>query len=333
MVVEPRRLLRSAQSVRSMLGYTSACRHLATRSNSIWITKKELSSLLNSSDILIIDVREPNEILETGIIPGAFNVPCTESLSSNSTLFRERFGFNREDLISKRSGVQSARSVEIAKELGFHKLVSMWLVASCGAALLFVDTRRMQMLRGPPSAHLLGLLCDWCLSVFGDKSKIRESLNSLNPLSRAYGKGSLEVNIPVSERRLSVSTMRTNAHGFTKVEVDIPPHNQLLVFVMFHLWNAVGNTAIQESDVTVSISSASVRLHLHSITHVRCIHLHGCRLVMEEIYQLTWPQGYLNLHQKTVSECCLQGIIPKQSINETSCKSTAGEMRDWAFVL
>uniref|UniRef100_A0A5K3F680 Rhodanese domain-containing protein n=1 Tax=Mesocestoides corti TaxID=53468 RepID=A0A5K3F680_MESCO len=134
MVVEPRRLLRSAQSVRSMLGYTSACRHLATRSNSIWITKKELSSLLNSSDILIIDVREPNEILETGIIPGAFNVPFSkikESLSSNSTLFRERFGFNREDLISKRfvfvcrSGVQSARSVEIAKELGFHNVQSL----------------------------------------------------------------------------------------------------------------------------------------------------------------------------------------------------------------
>uniref|UniRef100_A0A5K3F3F9 Rhodanese domain-containing protein n=1 Tax=Mesocestoides corti TaxID=53468 RepID=A0A5K3F3F9_MESCO len=122
MVVEPRRLLRSAQSVRSMLGYTSACRHLATRSNSIWITKKELSSLLNSSDILIIDVREPNEILETGIIPGAFNVPFSkikESLSSNSTLFRERFVF------VCRSGVQSARSVEIAKELGFHNVQSL----------------------------------------------------------------------------------------------------------------------------------------------------------------------------------------------------------------
>lgn len=41
------------------------------------ITKEELKAELKSGNLLLIDVREPKEIAESGSFPAAKNIPCT----------------------------------------------------------------------------------------------------------------------------------------------------------------------------------------------------------------------------------------------------------------
>lgn len=36
----------------------------------------EFKNLINDKSTLIIDVREPQELQETGVIPGSINIPC-----------------------------------------------------------------------------------------------------------------------------------------------------------------------------------------------------------------------------------------------------------------
>uniref|UniRef100_A0A2K5EB65 Rhodanese domain-containing protein n=1 Tax=Aotus nancymaae TaxID=37293 RepID=A0A2K5EB65_AOTNA len=58
------------------------------------VTYKELKNLLNSKNIMLIDVREAWEILEYGKIPGSINIPLDEvgeALQMNPTDFKEKY--------------------------------------------------------------------------------------------------------------------------------------------------------------------------------------------------------------------------------------------------
>ncbi|XP_040839041.1 thiosulfate sulfurtransferase/rhodanese-like domain-containing protein 3 isoform X4 [Ochotona curzoniae] len=54
-----------------------SCHNFCTAASK-YLTYKELKNLLNSKNIMLIDVREPWEILEYGKIPGSVNIPLDE---------------------------------------------------------------------------------------------------------------------------------------------------------------------------------------------------------------------------------------------------------------
>lgn len=40
------------------------------------VTYEEIKNLPKKPEALLIDVREPNELIETGIVPTSINIPC-----------------------------------------------------------------------------------------------------------------------------------------------------------------------------------------------------------------------------------------------------------------
>lgn len=40
------------------------------------VSFEDVKSLKNDKNVLLIDVREPSELQETGVIPGSINIPC-----------------------------------------------------------------------------------------------------------------------------------------------------------------------------------------------------------------------------------------------------------------
>lgn len=41
-----------------------------------FVTFEEVKALKDDKSVLLIDVREPSELKETGVIPGSINIPC-----------------------------------------------------------------------------------------------------------------------------------------------------------------------------------------------------------------------------------------------------------------
>ncbi|XP_073991349.1 thiosulfate sulfurtransferase/rhodanese-like domain-containing protein 3 isoform X2 [Rhodnius prolixus] len=78
---------------------------------------------------LIIDVREPEEIAETGVLPDGINVPLGEicaALSKAPHDFETKYGRKMpekgDDIVfSCRSGKRSAQACSKAVELGFNR--------------------------------------------------------------------------------------------------------------------------------------------------------------------------------------------------------------------
>ncbi|SPQ23715.1 ecb24421-8323-48c9-9003-b7717ac3dd64 [Thermothielavioides terrestris] len=76
---------------------------------------------------VIIDVREPHELEQTGRIPGALNIPVTsapDSFHIPADEFEDRFGYPRpppdaEVVFYCRSGVRSRAAAGLAKEAGW----------------------------------------------------------------------------------------------------------------------------------------------------------------------------------------------------------------------
>lgn len=90
-----------------------------------------------SPDEYIIDVREPNEVLQ-GSIPSSVNLPLSvlpNSLHLDPATFKEKFGFEKprpdQPLVFYcRSGVRSTSACDIAKRNGFtniHNYKGSWL--------------------------------------------------------------------------------------------------------------------------------------------------------------------------------------------------------------
>ncbi|KAI1201387.1 Rhodanese-like domain-containing protein [Nemania serpens] len=79
---------------------------------------------------ILIDVREPEELRETGRIPGALNVPlksAPDSFHLSSEEFENRFGFARpgaddEVVFYCRAGVRSRAAAGLAREAGWTRV-------------------------------------------------------------------------------------------------------------------------------------------------------------------------------------------------------------------
>ncbi|XP_014239272.1 putative thiosulfate sulfurtransferase, mitochondrial isoform X1 [Cimex lectularius] len=85
-----------------------------------------------SVNALIIDVREPNEISETGIIPGGVNIPLgtvKAAMELPPDEFLSKYGKKKPDLdtkiiVSCRSGKRSTDAYQCLEKLGYTNLLN-----------------------------------------------------------------------------------------------------------------------------------------------------------------------------------------------------------------
>ncbi|XP_023583366.1 thiosulfate sulfurtransferase/rhodanese-like domain-containing protein 3 isoform X2 [Trichechus manatus latirostris] len=93
------------------------------------VTYKELKNLLNSKNIMLIDVRETWEILEYGKIPGSINIPLVEvghALQMNPRDFEDKYNEVKPSesdklVFSCLAGVRSKKALDTAISLGFNR--------------------------------------------------------------------------------------------------------------------------------------------------------------------------------------------------------------------
>ncbi|KAK2145468.1 hypothetical protein LSH36_680g03040 [Paralvinella palmiformis] len=96
------------------------------------VSYEELKTLINKPEVLIIDVREPKEIEQTGMMPGAINIPITK-LKSSLALDKEDFKAQYKSTKPASTGdnlvfyglsnVRSEAALELAHKAGFKNLL------------------------------------------------------------------------------------------------------------------------------------------------------------------------------------------------------------------
>ncbi|KAF5307323.1 hypothetical protein FQR65_LT07039 [Abscondita terminalis] len=86
-----------------------------------------VKALGNDDNVLVIDVREPKEIQETGSIPGSINIPSgsvEKALNLDEDDFHSLYGHQKPPkdfplIFSCRSGTRSLKASVIAVQLGY----------------------------------------------------------------------------------------------------------------------------------------------------------------------------------------------------------------------
>jgi len=123
----PSRSATTAQAIQSSIQDPQA------RAKKYVITADDLSALLDKSPVAVrlFDVREPNEVQESGKISGAVNVPLTKlkaALTLDPAAFQTEYGAakpSKDDTLSLvfygLSSVKSTTALEIAYKLGYKK--------------------------------------------------------------------------------------------------------------------------------------------------------------------------------------------------------------------
>ncbi|XP_053316814.1 thiosulfate sulfurtransferase/rhodanese-like domain-containing protein 3 [Spea bombifrons] len=94
------------------------------------INYEELKDLLADESVVLIDVREPWEVKEYGIIKGSINIPLgdlTAALQMSPNEFQEKYQKNIPDKSSKLvfsclAGIRSERALGVASSLGFSSI-------------------------------------------------------------------------------------------------------------------------------------------------------------------------------------------------------------------
>ncbi|KAA8635885.1 hypothetical protein SMACR_01709 [Sordaria macrospora] len=99
--------------------------------NKIW-GFEDMQKLIEDpkKEVVIVDAREPGELIQTGHIPGAINIPITTSPDSffiSEDEFEDRFGFPRPSKDSEvvfycKAGVRSRGAAGLAREAGWEKV-------------------------------------------------------------------------------------------------------------------------------------------------------------------------------------------------------------------
>lgn len=101
-------------------------------------TYEEVKDLPNHPEKLLIDVREPSELIEFGKIPTSVNIPLGEleqALQLSKDDFKNKYSIDKPELdhyiiFHCRSGRRSQQAAEIAVKLGFTNVsnyVGSWL--------------------------------------------------------------------------------------------------------------------------------------------------------------------------------------------------------------
>ncbi|XP_066265377.1 thiosulfate:glutathione sulfurtransferase-like isoform X2 [Branchiostoma lanceolatum] len=88
----------------------------------------ELKALIKSGHVQLVDVREPEEIASTGLLPGAINIPLNRlhiDLKMPEDEFKEKYGVAKPGkdnlLLHCLGGIRSRGALAIAHSLGFEK--------------------------------------------------------------------------------------------------------------------------------------------------------------------------------------------------------------------
>lgn len=94
------------------------------------ISREQLKQLLASRTGVVIDVREPWELREYGIIPGTVNIPLGQvdmALRLNPEEFKEKYGGDKPShsdniVFSCLAGIRSKKALDTAVSLGYSKV-------------------------------------------------------------------------------------------------------------------------------------------------------------------------------------------------------------------
>ncbi|KRZ78213.1 Thiosulfate sulfurtransferase/rhodanese-like domain-containing protein 3 [Trichinella papuae] len=98
--------------------------------NSYELTYEELKALYDADDVLIIDVRDPEEIKKQGKIEGSYNIPLgqlSEALKLTPEAFRKQYHFEKPTKYDANivfhglSHIKSTAALEIAHKYGYKK--------------------------------------------------------------------------------------------------------------------------------------------------------------------------------------------------------------------
>ncbi|KAH8311779.1 hypothetical protein KR044_008046 [Drosophila immigrans] len=89
-----------------------------------------VKKLPNEPQTLLIDVREPDELKETGQIPSSINIPLgivSQELAINDQLFKSKYGrekpkIDTEIIFHCKIGKRSLKAAEAASALGFKNV-------------------------------------------------------------------------------------------------------------------------------------------------------------------------------------------------------------------
>jgi rhodanese-related sulfurtransferase len=92
------------------------------------LTVDETASELESADVLLVDIREPEERAETGVIPGAVEAPrgmLEFWADPTSPYHREEFRPERRVILHCASGGRSALAAAALQELGYENVAHL----------------------------------------------------------------------------------------------------------------------------------------------------------------------------------------------------------------
>nr|CAH8867940.1 unnamed protein product [Trichobilharzia regenti] len=113
-------------------GFTSRWYSLDKEVN---ITVGKLKEMMKNGDLKLIDVREPDELIEAGRIPNAVNIPLgeiEEAFQMDKEAFREKYKFEKPDkweknlVFSCRSGIRSMRALKMVQDMGYENLTNAY---------------------------------------------------------------------------------------------------------------------------------------------------------------------------------------------------------------
>ncbi|KAM0327921.1 hypothetical protein ACHAQA_005319 [Verticillium albo-atrum] len=100
---------------------------ISARGTKLWDFEQLNRAVDGEAKVIIVDTREPGEVRQTGLIPGAINIPISthpESFHVTAEEFEDRFGFERpakgsELVFYCKAGVRSRAAAALAKEAGW----------------------------------------------------------------------------------------------------------------------------------------------------------------------------------------------------------------------
>jgi rhodanese-related sulfurtransferase len=102
------------------------------------LSAEEVAAKLATGDVMLVDIREPEERAATGMIPGA--VPAARGMlefyaDSTSPYHREGFETDRKIILYCASGGRSALATDMLKQLGYQNAahldggIKAWIAA------------------------------------------------------------------------------------------------------------------------------------------------------------------------------------------------------------
>ncbi|XP_030370717.1 rhodanese domain-containing protein CG4456 [Scaptodrosophila lebanonensis] len=114
-----------------LVNISSGCQRYYSSGSQIGIVDyAEVKKLANEPQKLLIDVREPDELKETGQIPSSINIPLGivgQELVENAKLFKSKYGREKPSLETEiifhcKMGMRSQKAAEAAATLGFKNV-------------------------------------------------------------------------------------------------------------------------------------------------------------------------------------------------------------------